>query len=288
MLSSNEKIVYHYCSTSTFLNIIKNKSIRLSDINKSNDYLELKVLINMVLKEIERIVELNVPDLKNNLIVGMNDKKAVISLATLMCERMKKNNDFLCYAACFSEASDLLSQWCRYADDGCGIAIGFRENVITKICSKFSDMLKFEKVTYVKDDSIIENKLITDVAKNFIDNFFCYAESNNILDINGINSYWEKIDTSVLSQESMFIKSDKFSDEKEWRLVINDDLDKTRNEWDKQYNWKGEDNLTEFEKLIPNSLEYRYTKNNIISYMDLNFSDYIEDDLMSDSTLWEA
>ena len=131
-------------------------------------------------------------------------------------------------------------------------------------------------------DSIIENKLITDVAKNFIDNFFCYAESNNILDINGINSYWEKIDTSVLSQESMFIKSDKFSDEKEWRLVINDDLDKTRNEWDKQYNWKGEDNLTEFEKLIPNSLEYRYTKNNIISYMDLNFSDYIEDDLIAE------
>jgi hypothetical protein len=37
--------VYHYCSLETFLNIINNKTIRLSDINKSNDYLETKTTI---------------------------------------------------------------------------------------------------------------------------------------------------------------------------------------------------------------------------------------------------
>lgn len=31
-------IIYHYCSLETFVQIIKNKTIRLSDLNKTNDY----------------------------------------------------------------------------------------------------------------------------------------------------------------------------------------------------------------------------------------------------------
>lgn len=34
------EVVYHYCSVDTFFNIIKNSSIWLSDIAKSNDYQE--------------------------------------------------------------------------------------------------------------------------------------------------------------------------------------------------------------------------------------------------------
>lgn len=33
-------VVYHYCSVDTFFNIIKNSSVWLSDISKSNDYQE--------------------------------------------------------------------------------------------------------------------------------------------------------------------------------------------------------------------------------------------------------
>lgn len=40
--------VYHYCSLETFLNILKNKTIRLSDINKSNDFLETKSTIEFI------------------------------------------------------------------------------------------------------------------------------------------------------------------------------------------------------------------------------------------------
>lgn len=32
--------IYHYCSLDTFLKIVQNKSTRLSDIEKSNDYAE--------------------------------------------------------------------------------------------------------------------------------------------------------------------------------------------------------------------------------------------------------
>lgn len=36
--------LYHYCSTDKCLSILKNQSIRLSDIQKSNDYRELNLL----------------------------------------------------------------------------------------------------------------------------------------------------------------------------------------------------------------------------------------------------
>lgn len=36
------KSIYHYCSLETFSQIIKNKTIRLSDLNKTNDYMEKK------------------------------------------------------------------------------------------------------------------------------------------------------------------------------------------------------------------------------------------------------
>lgn len=37
-----KKSIYHYCSLETFSQIIKNKTIRLSDLNKTNDYMEKK------------------------------------------------------------------------------------------------------------------------------------------------------------------------------------------------------------------------------------------------------
>jgi len=34
------ELIYHYCSLETFVQIIKNKTIRLSDLDKTNDYME--------------------------------------------------------------------------------------------------------------------------------------------------------------------------------------------------------------------------------------------------------
>lgn len=45
-------LLYHYCNVETFLNIIRNKTIRLSDITKSNDNMEGKWLFTFVEKEV--------------------------------------------------------------------------------------------------------------------------------------------------------------------------------------------------------------------------------------------
>ena len=55
-------MVYHYCSVDTFLKIIQNKSLRLSDIGKSNDYSELIYIENMIREEFEKIINTIVLD----------------------------------------------------------------------------------------------------------------------------------------------------------------------------------------------------------------------------------
>ena len=45
-------MVYHYCSVGTFLNIIKNHTLRMSDVLKSTDDMEAKSLLDAVKKRI--------------------------------------------------------------------------------------------------------------------------------------------------------------------------------------------------------------------------------------------
>ena len=42
--------VYHYCSIETFLKIIQGRMLRLSDIQKSNDYAERIYMENIIHK----------------------------------------------------------------------------------------------------------------------------------------------------------------------------------------------------------------------------------------------
>ncbi len=41
-------ILYHYCSTDTFFNIVKNRSLWLSSLAQSNDYMEGKLVAQAI------------------------------------------------------------------------------------------------------------------------------------------------------------------------------------------------------------------------------------------------
>lgn len=49
-----EKIVYHFCNINTFYSIISNQTLRLSDITKSNDQLEITWAISIIRKVFEK------------------------------------------------------------------------------------------------------------------------------------------------------------------------------------------------------------------------------------------
>ena len=116
------KTLYHYCSVPTFYNIIKNKSIWLSDISKSNDSQELRWVLG----------ELRVFMMKQWLVYAENAQKAGKTvdfdqfdktysvIDKLLCLEGNKN-----WVFCLSEKKDELGQWRGYADDGRGLAIGF-------------------------------------------------------------------------------------------------------------------------------------------------------------------
>ena len=114
------KIVYHYCSLDSFLQIITHKTIRLSSMRHMNDPNELKWGFNKYLLTY---------DLTDEEKKEYEDKFQELS--------------YNIHMACFSEQKDLLSQWRAYGDQGKGVAIGFD---ITYIGIK--QYVKSQKVMY--------------------------------------------------------------------------------------------------------------------------------------------
>ena len=48
-----DKLVYHYCDNCKMANILSGKTLRMSDITKSNDYEEVKMFFPGILDAIE-------------------------------------------------------------------------------------------------------------------------------------------------------------------------------------------------------------------------------------------
>ena len=89
------KLLYHYCSVETFFQIIKNQTLRLTNIQYMNDSEELHYGIDLLGKSDEEMLYLD-----------------------------KKYRGYIdIYAMCFSEMGDLLSQWRGYGDNAEGLSI---------------------------------------------------------------------------------------------------------------------------------------------------------------------
>lgn len=100
-------VVYHYCNADGFHGILASKQLWLSDVRFMNDTTEQTHFITKVQK------------LLQDLLPGPD---------SLFVELLIKNFEWMRltpFACCFCENGDLLSQWCRYADDGKGFAVGF-------------------------------------------------------------------------------------------------------------------------------------------------------------------
>lgn len=120
-----EKLVYHYCGVETFLNIIRNHTLRLSDLCISTDNLEMKSLLEIVRDEVKRQYK-NSNDFNDSVIFGMEQDAAFFFLLDAVITKMKNESNQILYGTCFSEEGDLLGQWREYADKGRGLSIGFR------------------------------------------------------------------------------------------------------------------------------------------------------------------
>jgi len=218
----NPIYVYHYCSMDTFYSIIKNRTIRLSDITKSNDSMEVLWILKYI----------------NEIFNGVYEKKTSdevkLSFPFQEFQKYSRNSGFTfdnlnenstCFVFCLSESSDQLSQWRGYADDGKGVSIGIKLELLKElgipIDSNDPDrFLMFDKVKYLESK---QRAIVRKVAENLIEGINKFYSTNNRLGSKPDN-YDKKLDDffedaySDLFEKSVFCKNVFFKEEHEWRL----------------------------------------------------------------------
>lgn len=262
------KILYHYCSVETFLNIIRNHTLRLSDLCKSTDGLELKSLLDAVQKEVMNQYRNN-----DNFPNSVNYRKDIDGAFSYRLEKliskMKNNMDQMLFGICFSEEGDLLGQWREYADKGAGLAIGFDVNWFQSLCE--NNIFKFAKVAYgcKKENEDIVKKYATSIYYEMLE----VNEKNIVSDMYEAN-YMIELDQKCLYQESIFIKSNEYENEKEWRLILDDENTyKSYDDWCEYYNWDKSriETSEDIYRLVPNGMEFMVRNGKIIPYLDLKF-----------------
>ena len=209
------RVLYHYCSLSTFKSILDNKSIWLSDIRRSNDSLELQWIMGKCQSYILQAWVDYVEAVKKERgleVLSLEHFDRFKDLYNLV-SAYDADDDTKNWVFCLSEKADDLGQWRGYADDGKGIAIGFNSavfktiNQIGQIVRSTTVDLKFDKVHYSERD-----------IKAFFDR--AVGAQKITVDMSP-DDVIEKL-KRALGFSYMFapmFKNDKFRDEKEWRIV---------------------------------------------------------------------
>lgn len=214
-------MLYYYCNNATFVSIIKNKKLWLSDMTKSNDSWEIYKYINMVVDAIdEKLERLHTfdkeipqagPKLKQYL--QEEDKKNVYLHAKKKLKSLERN--YYCLAICFSDVGNNLSHWRGYGDDGAGISIGFDRDSINRLLEKHI-LFKCGEVQYYKDenDKRIKKKMEAYFSK--LDNICLDTKPRTPKRSNAIANWCN----TILDEDAPFFKPEGFIEERETRFCF--------------------------------------------------------------------
>ena len=157
---TSQTIYYHYTSLDALYAIISNRSVRMTNMNFTNDRRELSYKVSEFYKDLKHLYE--------------NEK----SIAVKKCLRLyidsfekdfetfnylfQKKSDT--YALCLSEKKDNLTHWDRYADGCKGVCIGFNVKAFNYYSKKMKNevignsLVSYGKILY--DDKSRRNELL--------------------------------------------------------------------------------------------------------------------------------
>ena len=236
------RVLYHYCGVQTFYNIIKNRSIWLSDLSKTNDGKELVWLKEIVKREARRKINKRVREIreeKNSVETREKEKYEGEILGWRFVKTFLKyvdRDDIECWGFCLSEKDDNLGQWRGYGDGGAGISIGFKYDELCDMIRPKKDIyismpdLTIGKVRYVADeiDSFLERdaKRIAEDQDKLIEEIWEITQNKTLQKTekrqkNALSSYAKEIfvEEMVAKTRAPFYKMDAFEEEAEWRIV---------------------------------------------------------------------
>lgn len=192
-MTTTPDTLYYYCASSTFQSLLEEPEIWLAELRGSNDRGEGNWAMECYLDCFHR-----------------REKEEFLKAKGVL-EMLFASRTALGF--CVSEASDLLSQWRGYADNGRGICIGFKAETLRKSARQSS--MELHQVSY-GDPTI----LVPDFNKKMHD---CYTQSaiDASLGSDGnisIHSLLKEIEYSAI-EELYCHKHTGFEEEKEWRVL---------------------------------------------------------------------
>lgn len=250
---------YYYCSLNTFLNIIKNKQIYLSDPLKMNDTLEIKWYLKNLENEDRLYRELDF-DVAESVLENLKSDSGLDFTLEEFKEILNYKGQRSAYISCFSKEPDILSQWRAYAENGTGVSIGFDLDKLSIASNIFHKEVIYEDISNSIDNNVEE-----------IANTICVVISENKL-----SKKEEQLEAFLheLIPEFLKYKNPAFEEEKEVRLIYCDDMKfetivnsygafhKKWNPVELEHDFRitGDNNITEFVKLDfdPSAIEEIY------------------------------
>lgn len=253
-------LLNHYCSNETFINILKNKKLWLSELTLSNDSKEGSWIWKLVLDECKRTK------------FSLSDQayiKAVME--SCLAERSA-------FGFCLSEDGDLLSQWRGYADDGAGVAIGFSIESLQALCNcttvddrqfslhevEYGEGVQAEfassYVERVKQGIDAAIKISSDnfQIQKFMHQFAMFGGQIQV-DAAPLAAHMDVVDT--IASQLFLLKNPKFKEEKEWRILCPADIDAE--------SWVLENTVKPITYTNRETIEFRSREGCIVPYIEL-------------------
>ena len=134
----------------TFQKIIEGKTLRFSDITKSNDSQETTWILNFIVSALTREYEKQCEEFKRKCPLEKIIKRKI----RFFVDRYWGEYSLYTYfVSCFSGEEDSLNMWSRYADGGKGVAIGF-DDLYLKNLVGISNCIQYDSVHYVDINTI--------------------------------------------------------------------------------------------------------------------------------------
>lgn len=266
-------LVYHYCSLESLNSILKHRALRLTNILKSNDSME----IQWICRYFDQAFH-DAYDQASDLVKKYLSAERYQGFVQFYTDEYFNENhaNYRYYVTCFSYQDDLLSQWRGYADDGQGMAIGFDLDVlkqITGISPEISkpSLVSLHEISYSEKN---QRELVQQLVQQLLINIDAMLQrevpqiletyhSASECEFQIIDKIMKCFEDSFLKlfQTSVYMKNPFFSEESEIRLCEFSP---------KQYLMGREVPLSLGARLY--NYSYYVRENQFVSYVDFDFS----------------
>jgi hypothetical protein len=259
-------IVYYYCSIDTFHTISTKQTIRLSDITKSNDSMEVMWITQYIQEVFIDVYHRDKTQYFKNIYTEKVFQDLLNHFKSDFFDEDKRIYSH--YVCCFSKKGDLLSQWRGYANDGKGVAIGFDADLLASIGIPEIDdplssrILPLRKVEYAERS---QKQTVAKVALLLVKDLKTIIRKSLIKtqsDVKPASIKPFNMAFLTLFNEAIFMKSSFFQEEVEYRIC----------------HWIGNRNKDpEVERTILrhnisfDKFNYESRKGKLVSYFDICF-----------------